>query len=290
MRCIANLARIIGLLTVAVALSACSAIKLGYNSLPRVGAWWLDGYVDFGDDQDQRVREDIARLHQWHRRQELPKISALLQQAERMVAGEFTSEEACAMVPDIRARLLALADQAEPAAVTLALGLAPDQLAHLERKYQKNNREYRKDWIELPAGELRDKRFKQFLDRIEMVYGRLDNFQRDTLRGQIERTAFNPETNLLERQRRQQDILQTLRKVAGQPMSLTDARALLHGLIERGLQSSDRRYRAYQESLLQEGCSNVAAIHQSTTPQQRQSAVRRLRAYQRDLAELAAEP
>lgn len=286
----ANLARIIGVLSLAVALSACSAIKLGYNTLPQVSTWWIDDYIDLNDEQEPRIREDLARLQQWHRREELPKIGALLQRAERMVGTEMSAQEICAVVPDVRARLLALAERAEPAAVTLALGLTPEQLAHLERKYQKNNREYRKDWIELSADDLRDKRYKQFLDRVEMVYGRLDEPQRETLRKQIERTAFSAETNLQERQRRQQDILQALRKIAGQPVSLADARATLHTLVHRGLQSPDRRFRAYQDSLIQEACRNLSAVHQSTTPQQRQSAVRRLRAYQRDLEELAAEP
>jgi hypothetical protein len=287
---IANLVRIIGLLSLAVALSGCSAIKLGYNTLPQVGAWWIDGYIDLADEQEQRLRDDIGRLHQWHRRQELPKISALLQQAERMVAGEFTAQEACELVPEIRARLLAVGEQAEPAAATLALALVPAQLAHLERKYQKNNRDYRKDWIDLPPDELQDKRFKQILDRTEMVYGRLDDPQREVLRSQMARTVFDPQTNLQERQRRQQDILQTLRGIAGRPTAPGEARTLVRRLLERGLQSPDRRYHAYQETLLQETCRNLAAVHQSTTPQQRQNAVRRLRAYQRDLAELAAEP
>ena len=285
---IANLARIIGLLSVAVALAGCSAIKLGYNSLPQVGSWWLDGYIDFSDEQAPRVREDLARLHQWHRRQELPKIGALLQQAERMVATDMTAEEVCSMVPAIRQRIAAIADRAEPAAVTLALGLQPEQLAHLQRKYEKNVREYRKDWIELSAEDLRDKQFKQYVDRLEMVYGRLDETQLELARAQLDRSVFSAETNLRERQRRQQDILQTLRRLAGQPLPLSEARAVIHQLVERALQSPDARYRSYEQSVISQVCRNLAAVHQSTTPQQRLSAARRLRAYQRDLEELAA--
>jgi hypothetical protein len=287
---LSNAARIIGLLSLAVALTACSAIKLGYNTLPQMAGWWLDGYLDLNDNQEQRIREDLARLQQWHRREELPRLADLLQRAETMVGGEFTAQEACAFVPELRARLLAVAERAEPAAVTLALGLSAEQLAHLERKYRENNREYRKDWVDRPAGELREKRFKQFVDRAEQIYGRLDGPQREMLRSQAERSVFNAATNLQERQRRQQDILQGLRKIAGQPVSLSDARSVVHGLLERGLQSPDQRYRGYQEALFREACSNIAAIHQSTTPQQRQSAVRRLGAYQRDLEELAAQP
>ena len=289
-RRIANLVRIIGLLSVAVALAGCSAIKLGYNSVPQVSVWWLDGYLDFTDDQEQRAREDLSRLHQWHRRQELPKLGVLLQQAERMVANEMTADEVCALVPPIRLRLAAIAGQAEPAAVTLALVLQPEQLTHLQRKYEKNNREYRKDWVDLPTQDRRDKQFKQYVDRIETFYGRLEDSQRDVIRSQVERGVFNAETNLRERRRRQQDILQTLRKLAGQPVSLPDARSAIHQLVERALRSPDPTYRSYEEALVRHGCEILAAVHQSTTPQQRQSAVRRLRAYQRDLDELAAEP
>lgn len=287
---IANLVRIIGLLSVAVALAGCSAIKLGYNTLPQVSMWWLDAYVDLDEDQEQRVRQDLARLHQWHRRQELPKISALLLQAERMAGNEMTADQLCTMLPPIRLRIAAIAERAEPAAVTLALGLQAEQLAHLQRKYEKKNREYRKDWIELPAGERQDKRVKQYVDRMEMVYGRLEDSQRELVRGQVERSIFNPEITLRERQRRQQDILQTLRKLAGQPVMLATARAAVHQVIGRLLHSPDPNYRSYEDALLQQGCRNLAALHQSTTPQQRLSAVRRLRAYQRDLEELAAEP
>lgn len=287
---LSNLVRIIGLLSVVVALSACSAIKLGYNTLPQVSAWWLDGYIDLSDEQEPRMREDLARLHQWHRRQELPKIAALLQQAERMVAGQATADEICTMVPPIRERLLAVLEQAEPAAVTLALGLKPEQLAHLQHKYDKNNRDYRKDWVDLSTEELRDKQFKQYLDRMETIYGRLDQAQRDLLRAQVERSVFSAEINLRERQRRQQEILQSLRKLAGQPIALSDARATIHEVVLHGLQSPDPRYRAYEDALVRQGCRYLATVHQSTTPQQRLSAVRRLRAYQRDLEELAAEP
>lgn len=40
---------------------------------------------------------------------------------------------------------------------------------------------------------------------------------------------------------------------------------------------------------MQEGCRSFEAVHQSTTPAQRDQAVRRLRTYQRDLRDLAAQ-
>ena len=64
----------------------------------------------------------------------------------------------------------------------------------------------------------------------------------------------------------------------------------MRGYIERFQASPDQRYRAYQEALIQEGCRHFAALHNSTTPEQRQgAAVRRLRAYQQIVIELTAQ-
>lgn len=285
-----GVARIIGVLVASAALVACSAIKLGYNTLDDVSYWWLDSYIDFTDEQAPRVREDLARLHLWHRQQELPRFTAMLQNLEQLAPQDVTAAQACGVVAQARERIEAIAVRAEPAVVTLALEMAPDQLVHLERKYRENNAKFRKEWIRPSPAEHRDKRFTVFLDRSEMIYGKLDDTQRAVLRRALEQSIFDPVRVLAERQRRQQDVLQTLRKVAGQKIALDDARKLVRGYLDRVREPPDAAQRAYQKSLLEESCRTFAALHASTTPAQRESAVRRLRAYQRDVKELSAQP
>ncbi|HWP12205.1 MAG TPA: hypothetical protein VNN06_10315, partial [Ramlibacter sp.] len=82
---------------------------------------------------------------------------------------------------------------------------------------------------------------------------------------------------------------QTLRKLIGQPVSSDEARTLLRGYLARTLEPPEAAQRQYQHALIDEGCRVFAALHNSTNVEQRQSAVRRLRAYQRDLRELAAQ-
>jgi hypothetical protein len=289
MSTVSRLGRIIGLLALTAALAACSAVKLGYNNLDHVAYWWLDSYIDFNDEQALRVREDLARLHLWHRSHELPHLAAMLHSMEELASGDVTPAQACAFVEQARERYHATTEQAEPALVTLAMSLAPEQLLHLERKYANNNAEYRKRWVRLPPSELAEKRFQQFLERSEMIYGRLDEPQRAVLRHQVEQSIFEPRRILAERRRRQQDALQTLRKLTGHSVSFSEARGLLRGYVARTLEPPDAGHRRYQQALIDEGCRSFAGLHNSTTPAQRQAAVRRLRAYQRDLQELAAQ-
>lgn len=284
-----RLGRIIGLLGLAAALAACSAVKLAYNTIDDVAYWWLDSYVDFSDEQTPRVREDLRRLHEWHRLNELPQFGSLLQGVEQLAPGNITPEQACGVFTRVRERLDALAVRAEPAVVTLASGLTPEQVAHLERKYEKNNANYRKDWIVPPPAQQAEKRFEQFLERAEMVYGKLDEPQRAVLRRELQHSVFDPKNILAERQRRQRDLLQTLRKIAGTTISLADARALMRGYLDRVRDPPERAAHAYQHALINESCATFAALHNSTNASQRESAVRRLRAYQRDLQDLTAQ-
>jgi hypothetical protein len=286
-RC-AAVARIIGVLLAAAALGACSAIKLAYNNLPTVSYWRLDAYLDFNGAQTPKVRDELEQLLAWHRQNELPRIASLLQEAQALAPGEVTPAQVCAMTDRIRERLLAVTERAEPAGTELALSLSESQLQQLERKYAKVNAEYRKGWLERTPAQVQEKRYDRALDRAEDFYGRLTDEQRDLLKQQAAQSVFDPRLTDAERRRRQQDALAVLRGfVAGKP-SPAEARAALHDYIQRIAEPPPGPWRDQQQALLQEGCRNTAALHNSTTASQRAQAVRRLQAYQEDLRQLTA--
>jgi hypothetical protein len=283
------LRRIIGLLAVAAVLAGCSTIKLAYNNIDDIAYWWLDGYVDFDDDQAARVREDLVRLQRWHRANELPRFITLLRAMEEAAPANIAPAQVCGFFTRARERLDALSEQAEPAVVTLATSLTPEQLKSIEHKYEKNNSKFRKDWIQLAASELSDKRAEQFTERSEMIYGKLDDAQIGLLRRQLQSSAFDPQRILTDRQRRQRDMLDTLRAVTAPKVSLSEARVLMRGLLVRLREPPAAADRARQQAMIDEGCRTFSALHNGTTPAQRGAAARRLRAWQRDLQELGAQ-
>ncbi|MCC2674651.1 MAG: hypothetical protein K0R58_1598 [Ramlibacter sp.] len=289
MKPLARSAAIILVLTLSLGLSACSAIKLGYSSLPEVAFWWLDGYLDFSEDQKPEARRELARLHEWHRRQELPKLIEVLARMEQMAAGDVTPQQACEVVSQVQARIAAVADQAAGGAGALASTLTARQLRHLDRKYRSRNEDFFRDWVAKPVNEQHEKRYEKTLERLETIYGRLDAPQRAVLRQAIERSMYQPGRILTERQRWQQDVLQALRQASAPGTAPAQATALVNAALQRMQQPPDAPYRAWRDALIQEGCRTFAAVHQATTPAQREQAARRLRAYQRDLRELAGK-
>ncbi len=284
-----KLVRIIGALALVAVLGGCSAIKLGYNNLPELAWWWLDGYLDFNEPQRGPVREELARLHQWHRANELPRYAELLGRVEQMAAADVTSEQVCRLADEGRTRFLALASQSEPAIVAIAPTLTPDQLRHLAQRYARNTQDFRKDWMDVTPAERRERHFKQFLERMEDTYGRLDDAQRLLLRQRIEASRFDPAQVLSEMQRRHADTLQTLRELRATPMPQAEARLKVKALVDRAQSPPDASARRYREQVTEDNCALFAAVHNAMTPAQRQNAARRLRAYQRDVSELAAQ-
>jgi hypothetical protein len=285
MRC-AMLARIIGVLLIAAALGACSTLRLAYNNLPELAYWWLDGYVDFDEAQSPRVREQLARLQAWHRREELPKLVTLLQQAERMVPGEVTSEQACALADSIRTRLLAVADHAEAPGAELAASLSPAQLDHLARKYEKINAEYAQQWLAPGPAEQQDKRARQIRERYEDFYGTLDADQRELLRRQVAESSFDPAVQDAARRERQQQTLALLGRIAGGDMPPVEARAALHAYARQIADAGPGPEHERQQRVRQETCRDFAQLHNQTTPTQREQARKRLQGYESDLDRL----
>jgi hypothetical protein len=289
MRC-AKLARIIGVLLAAAALGACSTIKLAYNNLPELSYWWLDAYVDFDGSQTPKVRDELAQLLSWHRQNELPRVLGVLQEAQALAPRDVTAAHACRMADQIRERLLAVAEHAEPAGTELALSLSEAQLQQLERKYAKNNAEYRKEWLDRSPSKVQEKRYEKFLERLEDFYGRLTPEQRELVRRQVAQSVFDPRMAAAERRQRQQEALVLLRGFNTAKPPAPEARAAIHAYVMRIADPPPGPWRDHQQALLQEGCRNLAALHNASSASQREQAVRRLQAYQDDLRQLSAAP
>lgn len=283
--------RIIGVAAAALALQACGAVKLGYQTLPEVSYWWLDNYLDFSDAQKGAVKQDLAALQRWHRKTELPQYAELLDQMSLLAVKDVTADQMCGIADAVRARLRAVATQAEPPAATLALALEPEQLQALQKRYEKNNADYRKEWVDMAPPKRDEKRFRRIVDYGENLYGKLDAPQRAAIRKYVTGGGFDPVYDNELRLRQQRDVLDTLQKLQATPgVSLADARKTISDLMDRSFEAPDAAGRAHQQAVRRAGCEAMAEVQNSTNDSQRGHAVKRLQEYRQDAMELAAKP
>lgn len=286
--------RIISLLLAAFLLAGCSAIRLGYNQAPELAYWYLDDYVDFTGAQSLQVKADLSRLLAWHRQTQLPGYIEVLQGMQRQARGDVTAAQACQQFADVRRRLMLVAQQAEPAMAQLASSLDASQLQAMERKFAKSNADYRKDYIDGTPQQLRKRRTEEAVKRSEMLYGGLDERQTQLVERLLAQSVFDAQRSYNERQRRQRDILQTLRqsmanRPAGTSQPAESMRPAVRELVERVQTSPDAGYRDYAARLTQDGCRLFAELHNNTTPAQRAKAQEVLEGYQADFKVLVAQ-
>ena len=268
--------------------TGCSALRLGYGQAPDLAYWWLDARADLDDVQTPRLRAQLADFFAWHRQTQLPDYAALLERWQADVAADTTPERACAVWGEVRKRIDSAVERALPGAAELALSLSPAQLRHMERHNAESNQKFRDDFLQSdPAKRLREA-VKRTVERIESAYGALDDTQTALVTQWVARSPYDPEAAFTERERRQQDLLATLRRLTAERADKAQAVAALRAYLERSQRSPREKHRAYADALLQYNCSFSAAVHNATSAEQRQAAAQRLKGWEGDFRALVA--
>jgi hypothetical protein len=283
-----RLLRMWGLLWCVAALSACGSLRLAYDTGPTLAWWWIDGYADFSGDQAARVKDDIRAWFAWHRKAQLPAYADWLAATRRSIGDSITPAQACRAYDEGRALLDPALDRALLGAAAWVHTLTEPQLRHMEQHYAKKDAQLRDDFAPPDAAARRRALFKRTLERAELFYGRLDDAQRQWLDDELKTSPFDPEAWLRERQRWQEDAMQTLRRLRAERADADRVVAALRTLAERHESSPDPAYRAYRQRLQAYDCALAARLHAAVTPQQRRHLAQRLAGWEDDARALAA--
>ncbi|AOW15835.1 hypothetical protein LPB072_19685 [Hydrogenophaga crassostreae] len=272
-----------GTFVLLTALGGCSAVRLAYGQAPSLAYWWIDDFVDLTDGQSTVLRQDIDAFFAWHRAQELPLYAERLTQWQSMATQDTTADKSCQQFEVLRAAYQRSIERAIDPLARLAVNLKPDQLQHLARHHVKSNKKFASEWLDDGVQARKERLYGKALDRYETLYGDLSQAQRTLLKVRTDASGFDPQRVQTERKRRQADLLATLKQAQAQP---AEAAGLLRQWHTRVLSSPDASYAAYSKALIRQGCDQYAALHNTTSPEQRAHAVGVLKGYETDLLAL----
>lgn len=281
-----KLAAIIG---AALLLAACSATRLAYNNAPQLAWWWLDGYLDFASDQAPRVKEQLERWLAWHRQTQLHAYAEFLDTLQPQVAAAVTPAQMCGWYEQVRQRLRPAVERGLQAAAEVAPSLQPQQIAHLETRFAKSNAEFRKNFLQPDRDERRKASLTRSVENAERFYGKLLPAQRQLLQAGLDASPFDPALWQAERERRQREMLELLRRWQADKPDRALALAALQKLSDQAERSPDPIYRRYQLALTAHNCRLSAELHNSTDAKQREALRKQLAEWQDDLRALAAQ-
>jgi hypothetical protein len=302
-----NLLRIIGAALLVIGLQGCGALRLAYNQSPLATYWYLDGYLDFNSTQRPLVKAALDDIQQWHRQTQLPLYIETLEGLQQQMPKDMSAAQACTLYTQVQDRLVVTfegiagrlqsegqregsgegSDAGKGAGMQVLTSLDNTQLAHLKKKFARTNAQYRKDYMDGPTSKQREKQVEQVISRTESLYGNLTNQQEALLDARLQASGLDPETAYAERLRRQQDLLQTLRKMSQIPSA--SAPADLAGYLVRVTTSPSPSHRDYSQKTRLQGCQIFADLHNSMSSEQRLTASRKLQNYASDLRVLSRQ-
>ena len=192
---------------------------------------------------------------------------------------------------EIKQRTQALLLKAAPELADLARSLKPEQIAQMEKKFKSNNDDYRKKYLSGDQEKRQKLRYKKAMEQFELWFGSFSSEQEAIIRKASDARPLNNEIWLDERMRRQQNVLNLVKKVHQEKLGKEAAATLITTLIKDSferLEHSERKafFDAYESSTAQ----MVLTVIKIATPAQKAHAVKRMQGWIDDFNSLAAQP
>jgi len=277
----------IGALT--LSLAACSILQAVYEQAPRYLQWRTNVAHHFTDDQYELARTNIRRWFDWHRREQMPQVARLLQQAALDVRGPISPELAC----ERRDAYLAMSKQAfavaTPLAAAVMVHLGPPQVDRVQAFFADLNDDHREKYISDDPRE----QARLAVDFIEewggLVYGDFTDAQREHLVRKVMTLPFSARTVLQEFQRFQGRYVQLLKDTQAHKLPADQVSQRLLALLLDGVDPQEPARKAQMQRWVKAGCAFASDLHAQTTSAQRERAERTLSGWRDDVQEITGQ-
>lgn len=268
--------RWLAIAAVALSVTGCAMIRIGYENADTVGLIWFNRYLDLSSEQKDFVKPRLRQLVSWHRKTQLPDYVVIATDLQRRASGEVSVAEVTKIAADLKKRGEMMARHAIPDLADLALRLTPDNIDAMREKFASNDDKFRDDMMKGGIDGQQKARYDKTLDRVEEWYGRFSRDQRAAIRKLSDARPMNNDVLLAERQRREQEIVDILVRVQREKPSRDAVIGMLKSYDDRFDASPDPQRRAFVESLRRATDEMNAGIHNLATPEQRAKAVDKL--------------
>lgn len=239
-----RLVRLLLVLVLLNLLGSCSTARLGYSNADTLAYWWLDGYVDFSSSQKAKVKQDIAQLLSWHRTTQLPLYVQALTQMQSKLAANPSPIELEASFQQVEQFSQSVLLKALPELTDFALAMDASQKAHLARKFEKNNEDFRDKYLDLTPEKQAKARFKKVVKQADDWLGSVSRTQEAIIANYLDKHPPNYTQWLDDSMARQRAVLQLLTQIQNEKPSREVAQAMVQRAILANFEPAEQRTQA----------------------------------------------
>ncbi len=267
--------------------AGCSMVRLGYGQLDTLAGWRVQDYFDLDPAQRDSFNQRFARLHAWHRSEQLPDYARFLAETRARAGRGLQAEDILWLVDGVKARYGAIAARAAPDAAELLAGLTPAQVDHLRRELDQANRKFlRENRSNESAENRRLAQNRRALSQLRDWVGTLSAEQERRITELLRDVPLTDRLRHEDRLRRQREFLALL-EIRGGDRKVFAAR-LRDWLVNWERDRPPALAHAFEDSWRKRAGFH-AAVDAMLTPAQRAHLLRRLQNYSEDFIALAGE-
>jgi len=140
--------RIAVLLTITLALGACSRMGLAYRNLDVIIPWTLSDYLDMNGEQKGWFNERLKEHLSWHCTTQLPGYLDWLDRLQAMVeTNQVTDDALQARTQEAKQAIAQTAREITPSAIELLQGLNDQQVAEMNDAFAKDQRKRQDEYL-----------------------------------------------------------------------------------------------------------------------------------------------
>ena len=265
-------------------IGGCTMMRLGYGHLDTFAMSMADEYFELEPAQKHEFGIRFDRLHDWHRREQLPNYAAFLKEATARLQKGPTREDVAWMLDGLDERYRAIARRGTDDAVALLVTVTPAQLETLQRRWERDNAKFaREHRLNRGVDEQRSERAKRTIKQIEEWVGDLSDEQEQKIVAISNRPPSIERARQEERLRRQREFLK-LMELRGNREAF--AKQLGHWLLNWEEGRTPEQVKLFREAREKRIEIYVTAASM-LTPAQRTHLTSRAQGYMGDFARLA---
>ncbi len=278
-----------------LALSACSAVKLGYNNSASIAHTYLVNKIDFEPQQEALLKTSLTSLVAWHRQHELPILADALKNAREVLApsdgamAPVSVEQLREVNQVLRDSLRRTAEQVAPAMARSLLGLYPNQVQDIQRQLDKSNDDYRKDRLATDPEQQWIDNAKRTVSRFERWLGKLSPNQRERIEQWAQGNAQQAQANYERRLARQQEFMNLVSLAANRQIDHSTLSLELAKLLNRWQTPATALEMKQAKARQEKALSMTADVLNLASPKQRANAAKEAQKWANDFTILVEQ-
>ena len=166
------------IITLSLALGACSRVGLAYRNLDVIIPWTLSDYLDMNGEQKSWLNERLKEHLSWHCTTQMPGYLDWLERLQTMIATNQVTDDALkARTAEAERAIAETAREITPSAIELLQGLDDNQVAEMNEAFAKDQRKRQERYVKPPLDQQIKQRGERMVKRLNEWLGPLDPSQ-----------------------------------------------------------------------------------------------------------------